>query len=368
MRITEIEVRLCALPQTPMADEEMRGGQRSGLEFLVISMRTDEGDRASSFGFAGRGARMAGEIAAATLKPFFIGRDPTYHEGLWHEYRMADRWWNHIPMYSYGPFDIVCWLLCAQSAGLPLYRYLGAVRDRVPVYGSSLLLGSPDEYAQQALEVQRLGWAGYKVHPPGDPIKDIEICRACREAVGPDFRLMSDPVAAYTTEQALRVGRELEKLGYYWLEEPLYDESHHGLRELARALDIPICGAEVLNKHPYSVAEAVATRVYDIVRADPSWSGGITGVLKTAHLAEAFGVQCELHTTIYHPLELVNLHCCAAVHNCEMFELLLPLSHYSFGLAQPIRIDSGYAILPGGPGLGTDLDWNLIDNCTTAVL
>lgn len=368
MRISGIEIRMCALREPPMADSEMRDGRRSNLEFLVISMETDSGVSASTFGFAGRGARMAGEIAAATLKPFFLGRDPLHREQHWHEYRMADRWWNHVPMYSYGPFDILCWVLGAKAAGQPLFRYIGAVRDRVPVYGSSLLLQTAEDYARQARSIKEKGWKAYKIHPPGNPAVDDEIHRACRAAVGDDFMLMSDPVAAYTFEQALRVGRSLERLGYHWFEEPLYDESHHALRELARTLDIPICGAEVLNKHPYSVAEPIATRVYDIVRADPSWSGGITAVLKTAHLAEAFGVQCELHTTIYHPLELVNLHCCAAVHNCEFFELLVPESHYSFGLAQPIRIEDGHAILPEGPGLGIELDWDLIENSTFAVL
>lgn len=311
---------------------------------------------------------MAGEIAAAALKPFFLGKNPLFREALWHQYRMADRWWNHIPIYSYGPFDIICWLLSAQAASMPLYRFLGATRDSVPVYGSSLLLQSPDDYAAQARTVKAQGWHGYKIHPPGDPRVDAEICRAVRASVGPEYRLMSDPVAAYTFDQAIRMGRLLEELDYHWFEEPLYDESHHCLRELARTLDIPICGAEVLPKHPYSIAEPISTRVFDIVRADPSWSGGVTGVMKTAHLAEAFGVQCELHTTIYHPLELVNLHCCAALHNCEMFELLLPVTHYDFGLAEPIRIENGHAILPEKPGLGIDLDWNFIDNCTFGIL
>ena len=69
----------------------------------------------------------------------------------------------------------------------------------------------------------------------------------------------------------------------------------------------------MIAKHPYSVAECISTRVVDMVRADVSWSGGITATMKTAHLAESFGVQCEIHTAIYHPLELVNLHCCAAI-------------------------------------------------------
>ena len=101
---------------------------------------------------------------------------------------------------------------------------------------------------------------------------------------------MSDPVAPYTFEQALRLGRELEKLNYYWYEEPLFDENFHNLRELTRILDIPIIGTEVIAKHPYSVAECISTRVVDMVRADVSWSGGITATMKTAHLAESFGV------------------------------------------------------------------------------
>ena len=56
-----------------------------------------------------------------------------------------------------------------------------------------------------------------------------------------------------------------------------------------------------------------------MVRADVSWSGGITATMKTAHLAESFGVQCEIHTAIYHPLELVNLHCCAAIQKFRIF-------------------------------------------------
>ena len=61
--------------------------------------------------------------------------------------------------------------------------------------------------------------------------------------MGNDFKLMSDPLAPYTFG-ALRLGRELEKLNYYWYEEPLFDENFHNLRELTRILDIPIIGTD----------------------------------------------------------------------------------------------------------------------------
>lgn len=368
MKITDIEIRLCKHAIPSMKDSEMRNGIKSDLEFLVISMKTDEGIQADTFGFAGRGANVAGQIAADILKPFFLGKDPSYREKHWHDFRMADRWWNHLPIYSYGPFDIACWLLSAKAAGLPLYKFLGAYRDKVPVYASSLVHDTPEAYAEQALKIKNRGWAAYKLHPPGKIDFDIKAYELCREAVGKDFKLMADPVACYNQQEALRMGRLLEKLDYYWFEEPLYDTDFHGLRMLTDKLDIPICGTEVLAGSHYSTAECITSKVVDIIRTDVSWKGGITPVMKTAHLAESFGMQCEIHTAIYMPLELVNLHCAAAMKNCEFFEVLDPIEYFDFGLAESIRIENGHACLPEKPGLGIELDWNLIDNSTYKIL
>jgi L-alanine-DL-glutamate epimerase-like enolase superfamily enzyme len=87
--------------------------------------------------------------------------------------------------------------------------------------------------------------------------------------------------------------------------------------------------------------------------------------MKTAHLAVSFGVKCELHTTIYHPLEIVNLHCCCAISNREFFELLYPLSYMDFGMKNKLQIDAeGYAHPPEIPGIGVDFDWDFVDRCT----
>ena len=161
MKIKDIHIRMCRHKQSVMKNSEMRDGTRSNLEFLVITFETDEDLSASTFGFAGRGAEMAGEIANSIFKPFFLNKDPLYREKHWHEYRMADRWWNHAPIYSYGPFDINCWLLSALKAEQPLYKYLGAYRDTVPIYASSLVLDSPDAYAKEALEYMKRGFNAY---------------------------------------------------------------------------------------------------------------------------------------------------------------------------------------------------------------
>jgi L-alanine-DL-glutamate epimerase-like enolase superfamily enzyme len=369
VKISAIEIRVCQNSGEVWSSSEMRAGSTSTLDFLVITMKTDEGIDGHSFGFAARSGEMAGYIAHSSLKSFFLGRDPLAREKHWQEFRTYDRWLHHVPIYAYGPFDICLWDISAKAAGLPLYRFLGEYREMVPVYASSLVLPTPEDYARQAREAKQRNWHGYKVHPPGKFDLDVEIYRACREAVGPEFKLMADPVAAYNHEEALRIGRELERLNYYWFEEPLPDVDFGGLRHLAASLDIPICGTEVLAGNQYAVAQCLATGAVDMVRADVSWKGGVTATMRIAHLAEAFGVQCELHSTVYHPLEIVNLHCACAISNCEFFELLVPLSHFEFGMREKIQIDvEGYAHPPNSPGTGVNFDWDFIDKCTLKFL
>lgn len=370
MRIASLNIRACRHRGAALGDAALRGGQgREGLDYLVYTVTTDCGREASMFGFAGRSALGAGHLAAASLRPFFVGRPVLDREAAWHDWRTADRWWHHLPIYSYGPVDCCLWILGAEAAGQPLWRYIGGARAEVPVYASSLVLPDADAYAAEALAVKAAGLKAYKIHPPGKSLAgDIEIHRAVRDAVGTDFPLMSDPVAPYTLDEAVRLGHELERLGYLWLEEPLPDEAFGALRELTRMLDIPVIGTEVLPKHPWSVAECLATRVVDGVRADPSWSGGVTGTLKTARLAEAFHAPCELHTTIFQPLELVNLHLNGAVTNSRYLELLWPTGTFGFGLTAPLPIADGIARMPETPGLGIALDRDLIENDTLEVL
>jgi L-alanine-DL-glutamate epimerase-like enolase superfamily enzyme len=231
-----------------------------------------------------------------------------------------------------------------------------------------MFLSTPDEYAAQAREVLARGFRGYKVHPPGPGTLDMEVYAAVRNAVGPDFPLMADPVATHTFEEALRIGRFLESLGYLWFEEPVYDYDFESLKKLTRQLDIPIAGTETIAGGSHLTAQFISSGAVDIVRTDPSWRGGITSSLKTAHLAEAFGMSCELHTAIYHPLELANLHTALAIPNTGWLELLYPIEDFDFGLAEPLDIRDGYAYAPTGPGLGAVYDWDAIENATVELL
>ncbi len=264
-------------------------------------------------------------------------------------------------MFLPGPVDVALWDICAKEAGLPLYKYIGAYRDSLPVYASSSFLPSVQDYVDEALRYKAQGCRGYKPHPGGPVEFDMAVHQAVREAVGPDFILMSDPVGDYTLDEAVRVGRQLERLNYRWFEEPFRDFELYKYQELCRTLDIPIAATETTRGCHWGVAQVIAQRAADIVRADVSWKDGITGTLKIAHLAESFGLNCEVHTTTMNYMDLVNLHVSCAIKNCEFFEYFVPEENYTFPMKGLLPIDGeGVIHVPQGPGVGAELDWDLI--------
>jgi L-alanine-DL-glutamate epimerase-like enolase superfamily enzyme len=271
-----------------------------------------------------------------------------------------------------GYADVALWDITGKAANLPVYKLLGGFRDRIPTYVSSGNYPTLEQFVEFGLRVQAGGYKGYKLHSRLGPEMDIHVARAVRETLGPDYTLMHDPVQTYTTPEALRVGRALEELNYKWLEEPLQEYDVLEYKKLCEALDIPIAAAEWVFGGPHAVATRLAMGAADIVRGDTIVSGGITGLLKVAHVAEGFGVQCEVHER--GPLFcFAHAHALAAISNCEYFELNgvnpdAPTQAPIPIVVNPIRVEDGDLMVPSGPGLGIELDWDEIERRTVEVL
>jgi L-alanine-DL-glutamate epimerase-like enolase superfamily enzyme len=364
MLITDVAISIIANPFSEMVSAGVKGG-KAAHDVVFLRIKTDEGLEGHSFAWGGRSGQATGHLIASIIRPLLIGQDPLNRELLWQQVRRMDRWWGFLPIYAHGPIDVALWDLGAKSAGLPLYRLLGAYRTKLPAYASSLILPTIDGFVEQAKQYRGMGYSAYKIHPWGDPIKDVEAYRALRSELGDEFVLMTDPVAGYSQQQALRIGRELEKLNYYWFEEPLSDYDLYGYQELCRSLEIPIAGVESTPGGLFATTQYLTQRAVDIVRSDVSWKGGVTGLMKTAALCEAFGVNCEIHTTTNALLDMANLHVSCAIRNCEYFEVLIPQEPFCFGVKNPIRVDAeGYVHVPQSIGLGAEIDFDLLENHT----
>jgi L-alanine-DL-glutamate epimerase-like enolase superfamily enzyme len=367
MKITDMTLRLFAwdgIPQTTYNAHDSFGG-RSELGLLTLS--TDEGVEGHAFlGSATQSAAFDGASLIHYLKPIVMGQNPLDRERLYQ--RLGNRT-RHTTLRAIGAVDVALWDIAGKVAGLPIHRLLGSYRESVPAYASSEVLPSRAAYVEDALRFKESGWTAYKIHPPTAWREDIEVCRAVREAVGDAYTLMLDSTWSYNYEQALRVGRAAERLGFYWYEDPLAVDDMQGYVKLCRKLDIPVMATEYSPGGLEAYTPWILMQATDFLRGDVAVKGGITTLVKTAHLAEAFHMNFEIHHGANSLNNVANLHVIMAIENCEFFEVLLPDASNKYGLAEEITVDAnGLVHAPTEPGLGAKIDFDLIERKTTAVL
>ena len=279
-----------------------------------------------------------------------------------------------------GSVDVALWDIAGKAAGLPVHRLLGTCRHKIPVYFSSGIHATPQDYADEAIYWREQGWKGYKLHPPTAPWAttpglaptqaDIDACVAVHEAVGGDMALMLDASWAYCYADALIVGPAIEELGYALYEDPLPAEDIYGYTKLKRTWTSRSSRRRSRSAALYALPQWIMQQATDALRGDVVIKGGITGMMKIAHLAEAFRLKCEVHDAYNAMNNVASAHVVMAIPNCDWFEVLAfnragnghSLEHLSYGLAEPVRIDGdGFLHAPTAPGLGIEVDWELIE-------
>jgi L-alanine-DL-glutamate epimerase-like enolase superfamily enzyme len=363
VRITDVKLIPFRRPLEGKAKDVMIKGQSllpHITEFVAIQLLTDEGVTGESLSLGG-GLGMA-HYLSNTIKPLLIGRDPAQREAIWQDMWDLNRLW-FTPLFAIGIMDVALWDLYGKSVGKPVHEILGTYRTKLPVYASSMTKPTIEAFAEEALKYKAMGYHGYKLHVVGsDPKEDIKACAAVRKAVGDDWALMIDSVSAYNQTDALRVGRALEELDFEWYEEPLRDYDLHGYKMLADKLDIPILAAEVNEGSIFTMSEFIAQRAIDIARADVAFKGGVGAVKKIAGMAEAFGLNLEVHNNANQMLEAANIAVAMSIKNTKYYEQLVPEQLFQFGVKELIHVDrEGYVHVPTGPGIGVELDWDFVN-------
>ncbi len=354
------------------ADGHAHPGPEHEATQTLLRIITDEGIEGYCFG-------VDVEPIRQIVKPMLIGQDPFYRERIWQQLKERQR--LHLGVLSdrvLAAVDMALWDLAGRALNQPVYKLLGARRDKVKAYASTMCgdeleggLNTPEAYADFAERCRERGYTAFKLHtwmPPipwaPDPKMDVAACRAVRERVGDTMVLMLDPYHYYSREEALYIGRELEKLDFYWFEEPMDEHSISSYVWLADQLSIPIVGPETAEGKMYTRAEWIVRGASDISRGGVWDVGGITPLVKIAHLCEAFGVRMEVHGG-----GPGNLHVlCAMGIPGEYYErgLLHPFLDYETPppwlneLVDPMD-DEGYVHVSQRPGLGWNINFDYIE-------
>ena len=379
MKITDLDVLRFRVPRRPYHNGQLL--PEVTVVQTLTRIRTDEGAEGYYLGGHGHGDQdgmTAEQIAALQggIRSRVLGQDPFDRERFWHWL-----WVANVEESLLSVLDMALWDLQARAFGIPVHKLLGGCRDRVKAYASTYPnMGSPEDYAEHAAACRSQGYRHYKIHPyyfwdpvrrvpdPGRPShieQDIQVCRAVRARVGNDMVLSFDPWGTYRTyEEAVKVGRVLEELDFYWYEHPMNEYRVGAYEKLCQELAIPILSPEIAAGSIYTRADWIRRGASDMSRIDVL-RGGITGVRKMAAICEAYGVKCEVHMSGF-----ANLQVLAATSEdvCEYYErgLLAPGVEmndpppYLATIGDPLDAD-GCVAVPQEPGLGYRLDWGYIE-------
>ncbi len=309
------------------------------------------------------------------LAPYLIGYEAEAREQIYDDLKRQARQFDHM---GHGPIDIALWDLAGKKLGASVSELLGGYRKRLPAYASTFHgdrstegkgLNSKEAFGEFALQCYEMGYRAFKIHGwnEGDKREEAANVLHVRKTVGDKMELMLDPACELRTfADALYVGRACDEANYFWYEDPFRDSgtsafAHKKLREF---LKTPILQTEhVRGVEPK--ADFMIQGGTDFLRVDPEYDMGITGCMKIAHLAEAFGIDAEIHVA-----GPAHRACMSAMRNSNYYEVGLvgpdcpnvmpPV--YRCGYHDELNCigEDGCVSVPTGPGLGVEYDWDFI--------
>lgn len=350
---------------------------------VIVTVETDTGltgiGESACFGGPAESTKY---IIENELAPLVVGEDPTRIERLWK--KIFDRTRQHgrggLIMAAMSGIDIALWDILGKIAGLPVYKLLGGYTDKLLPYASSgfytrskdakALAAEVESYFQQGFRYAKIK-VGRNPEVFLNPLPNMPYTEECRYTLEEDLarveacckvadrygaKLIVDANNCWNTYTAIRMGKIFQKLGVFWLEEPLHLDNVEGSVELAAALDMPVAGYES-EVGLFRFREFINRHAVDIVQPDVIWSGGFTECRKIANYAYAHNMPCLPHVFSSAVSLAANAHFLASISNAGILELdrnIYPLRDEL--LEEPITVAAdGMIHLSDRPGLGITL-------------
>lgn len=354
MKITDLKSQIVRLP----ADEPLAGGPpfyRPYHSFVALEIYTDNG-------IEGIGLTTFGGALTATLKSavdalgqLLIGENPLRTEAVGRKLREAAAGAGPAGIFTlaFSAVDIALWDIKGKELGQSLAMMFGGLRDQVPAYASGALVRSyaPEQLVRSAGVLVEKGFRQMKMQlaVPGDttPRLEVERARLVRDTVGPDIDLMCDINQRWSVNQAVDIGRRVEDVHFFWLEDVTTHDDYAGLARVADALATPLAGGECL----YGITpfrHMLEARSVDIVMIDLFRVGGIANWIKVAGMAEAYNIP-----VVSHLIPEIHVHLVASVPNGITVEYI----PWSFKLFEEVPVPvNGMLTVPAKPGLGLSFD------------
>jgi L-alanine-DL-glutamate epimerase-like enolase superfamily enzyme len=326
----------------------------------LVEVEGDDGVKGIGFCYVGSGGgRLFPEAVRGLLAPKLIGQDAHRVEGLWQDMYQETLLQGRAGtvVRALSTLDTALWDRNARAAGLPLYKYLGAVRtDRVPAYASGgyYLPGkTPKDLAKECSDWVAQGFKAVKIKVgrSADLREEEARIEAAREAIGPDVLLMLDANNAWSDlPTALRFMEVYEEYDPYWIEEPFSPDDIDNHARLAQATPVPVATGEI-EVGRWRFKEILEKEAAMILQTDAAVCGGISEFRRIAATAASYGATLCPHW--FHDL---HAHLVASTPNARYVEYFADDQVLNFRrlVDTQVAVEDGDILLTDRPGLGFD--------------
>ena len=355
MKILGAEAACCALP-LPLP---FRLGTTEVRSRDYVALRVVAEDGTEGFGVGYTGGTQTFETLAL-LSRELIGRDAIARRHI-----LQDLESRHVParaaiQRALSLIDLALWDIACKLAGLPLYRYLGALRENVPSMAVAGFRhherGTPDVLSEVgALREQSI--AQVKVLIDGSlPASDADYVGQVTKCAGQDGEVVVDAHWTWRAlAPALQACARLDDMGLGFIEDPFLPVQWRLAGELAGRLKTPIAAGEDVGD--ISTLRELCGAV-GVVRIDATTGGGITGALAAMDLAAAFGRMVVPHVFPYIHVQLACSH--PSVTAVEFIPEAAQVDPVRTLFQDFSSLIDGRMIPSARPGIGVHLDWQAV--------
>ena len=363
LRITDIHAYPTSFPVDPKNSVTLGIGRAVKRDAVVVKVTTEAGIVGWGESHHGRCPGAVAQIANTTLKQLVVGMDAHDVVGVWNRIyvrQLGSHGMGAGTCLAMSGIDMALWDIRGKALDAPLYRLLGGSSKPVPAYAGGVSLGYQDPKALVA-EAQPLVEAGYKAIKlrVGDtPARDLARVAAVRKALGDNIAILVDANTGYTVADARKAMPGYDDHDVGWLEEPFPAHDYESYALATSFGSVPLAAGE--NHYTrFEFNRLIEDGSVTILQPDLSKTGGITEALRVAHLASAWKLPINPHTSMTGLNMAATIHFLAAIDNGEYFEGDVSKSNLFRDelVSQPYQVGDDGCVRPlEGAGLGLQVD------------
>lgn len=342
---------------------------------FIVRIRTDSGltgiGQTACWGYP-----EAVERIVHTFEKYLVGQNPFRIEHHWqYLYRMSPFRGTALSG-AISAVDIALWDIKAKHFGAPIWELLGGnCRDKIRLH---LLAGgsTPETMRKTVKAAVEEGFTAIKFDPLPDGYQDMglsrliltarELVAAAREAGGPDLDLIVEVHRKLTPMTATALADALAEFHLYFFEDPIQIDSILSQGEIAQRVRVPVGNGERMNTI-WEFRELLTHGGPQYVRPDVGLAGGLTHCKKIAAIAESFHCAVVTHNFLGPVVTAASVHLDASIPNFITQEYTkADEAEHNAVYRSSLKREGGYLLLPEAPGLGVELDEELLSNATFA--